>query len=343
MGRRAIRFGAALAALSFAASAWALELGEAAPELDVSGWAQGAPVRIADGKGKSVFVVEFVSTFKPECQKSLAAAAKLHEKHKAKGLEVVAVSTENVAEVQAYLAEHAMGIRFAVDEDRNTNAAFVPEHAEVPYAVVVDREGAVAYLGDPADGMDKLVEDVLAGKFDLKKAVEVKKLKEEMWAALRANEFDKADPISERILALDGSDVSALRRRCESYERKEDLEGFRKFAKAHAERMKDDAPTLSWMATYLVGLDRHDWRDPELALAAARRSVEIVKSADADLVDTYAYVLGEVGMLDAAIEQARKAVALDAKDEDYKRRLAYLESCAALRNKVQPPAPPKKK
>lgn len=338
-----MRFAAAVALFGAAASAWALDLGEAAPELEVSGWAQGEPVKIADGAGKSVFVIEFVSTFKPECQKALTAAAKLREKHGAKGLEVVAVSTESVAEVKAYLADHALSLRFAVDEDRNTNAAFVPEKQEVPYAVVVDRAGAVVYQGDPSEGMEKLVDDVIAGRFDLKKAVEVRRLKEEMWAALRANDHDKADSLCEQILAIDGGDTTAFRRRCEGYERKEDLEGFRKFVKAHVDRMKDDAKTLSYVATYVVGLDRFDWRDPELAVAAARRAAELGKPPDADAIDTYAYVLGEVGMLDAAVEQAKKAVALDAKDEGYKRRLAFLESCVALRNKVQPPAPPKKK
>jgi peroxiredoxin len=343
MARKAIRFAAAAALLGAMASAWALDLGEAAPELEVSGWAQGAPIKIADGAGKRVFVIEFVSTFKPECQAALTAAARLHEKYKAKGLEVVAVSTENVAEVKAYLAEHAMSLRFAVDEDRNTSAAFVPEKQDVPYAVVVDRAGAVVYQGDPSDGMEKLVDDVIAGRFDLKKAVEVRRLKNEMWTALRAYEYDKSDPLCEQILAIDGTDTTAFRRRSESYERKEDLEGFRKFVKAHVERMKDDAKTLGYLATYLVDLDRYDWRDPELALTAARRSVELGKATDADAIDTYAYVLGEIGMLDAAVEQARKAGALDSNDEGYKKRLAFLETCVALRNKVQPPAPPKKK
>jgi peroxiredoxin len=343
MAKGLIRFVVVCAALAAAASAWALELGEAAPELDVSGWAQGTPVKIQDGAGKTVFVIEFVSTFKPQCQTALAAAAKLYDRHRANGLKVVAVSTESVDEVKAYLADHKMSLRFAVDEDRNTNAAFVPEKQEVPYAVVVDRSGAVVYQGDPSEGMEKLVADVLAGKFDLKKAVEVRRLKNEMWSALRANDYEKADPLCEQILAIDGADTAAFRQRCEGFERKDDLEGFRKFVKAHTDRMKDDAATLSYVAIHLVGLDRYDWRDAELALASVRRAVEIGKSADADTIDTYAYVLGEIGMLDAAVAEAKKAVALDGADEDKKKRLAYLESCVALRNKVQPPAPPKKK
>ena len=39
-----------------ASSAWALDVGDKAPPLDVTNWVQGDPVVIADGAGKKVFL-----------------------------------------------------------------------------------------------------------------------------------------------------------------------------------------------------------------------------------------------------------------------------------------------
>jgi hypothetical protein len=47
---------------SGASSAWALDIGDKAPPLEVKSWVQGDPVVIADGAGKKVFVVEFWET-----------------------------------------------------------------------------------------------------------------------------------------------------------------------------------------------------------------------------------------------------------------------------------------
>ena len=47
---------------SAASSAWALDVGDKAPALDVKSWVQGDPVVLADGAGKKVFVIEFWET-----------------------------------------------------------------------------------------------------------------------------------------------------------------------------------------------------------------------------------------------------------------------------------------
>ena len=346
MQNRAAWFGWVLVAVLAVATAtaWALEIGDKAPALDVSAWAQGEPITIEGGAGKNVFVVEFVSTFKPDCQKALAAASKLQDKYRAKGLEVVAVSSESVDEVKKYLADNKASFRFAIDENHNAIAEFVGEDPNLPYAVVVDKAGIVVFAGDPAEGMDKLVDDVMAGKFDPKKAVELRKLRQELYEAWNTHEFDAADTICDKILTLDVTDSFAFRRRCDGFHRRENLDGYRKFVKSYADRAKDDAATQSRIASRLIDDGRFNWRDPELALVCAKRAVDLTKSTDADVIDTYARVLAELGLLEQAITEAKKAVAIAADNAQAKSRLAFLESCLALRQKAQPPtAGPKKK
>lgn len=331
---------AAVACLA-AVSAVAGELGEKAPELDVTGWAQGTPVKLADGAGKTVFVVAFVTTFKADCGESLETVSKLYDRHRANGLDVVVVSAESADDAKKYLAAHKSSFRFALDEDKNTLAAYgVDEDEDLPVAFVVDRTGAIAFHGDPTEGLERRVEDVLAGKFDLKKAAEVAALETELYAAVRAHDADKYASVADKILAIDPANAYAFNRRCDAFERKEDLAGYRKFIKEFADKVKDNARALSQMAWRLVTDDRFDWRDPETAVVAAKRSVDLGKSGDADALDTYAAVLGELGLFEPAIDAMKKAIALDATDDSYKNRLAFLEACLAAKKANAPPAPP---
>jgi peroxiredoxin len=332
---------AVIAVLAAAGAAFALDLGDKAPELEVTEWVQGEPLKVADGAAKDVVVVTFWATFDPDSADMLARAEKLQTKYKGKGLSVVAISTEASDEVKKFLAEHKVGFRVGIDQFHNTMAGYVPEHVrKLPYSVVVDRTGAVVYRGSPSDGMEKRIESVIGGKFDLKKELEIGKLKDELYAAQRAGEWDKVDAAAEQILAIDPGDSYAYNRRADGFRRRKDLDGYRKWVRACVDRVKDDATALSAIAWKLVDDSRLDWRDPDLALSTAKRSVDLTKSTDADLLDTYATVLGQIGLLEQAVAAEKQAVAVDAADESYKRRLAWLEACLAARQKAAPPAPP---
>ncbi len=60
--RGLISAAAVLAVGAAASSAWALDIGDKAPALDIKKWVQGDPVVLADGAGKKVFVLEFWQT-----------------------------------------------------------------------------------------------------------------------------------------------------------------------------------------------------------------------------------------------------------------------------------------
>jgi len=338
------------------ASASALDLGEKAPELEVTAWAKGDAVTVAAGAERPVYVVEFFSAFKPECVEALAAATKLQDKWKGKGLEIVAVTVESKAEVDKLLAEHPTSCRVAIDELHNTQTAYLGADPALPRAVVVDKQGVIVFLGDPADGMDKVVEDVIAGKFDLAKSVEIRKLREEIAkdgdddeeddpppdvdARAAAKEAarkraERIDALCDKILEIDPFDAAAWSRRADGFRRREDLEGYRKFVKASVERMKDDAKALCRVARRSMEDWKLDWRDPELAASTARRAVEITKSQDADALHAYAEILASLGLLDMAVAEEKKAAALEPKSEEYAKSLAFYQSCLAVKQKAK--------
>jgi len=341
----------AAALLVASTTARALELGDKAPEFDSLAWAKGDAITIASGAGKSVFVVEFFSVFQKESAAAFDAAAKLQDKWKTKGLEVVAVTVENKSDVDKFVGEHPTNARVAIDELHNTQTVFVGTDPGLPTALVVDKSGAIVFTGDPTDGMDKLVDDVINGKFDLKKAVAIRDLKKQLGedpdedagdlppgdkkeAAKKRNE--RAVEIYDKILELDPTDEFAYERRCDAYRRKDDLDAYRKFVKSYLDRVKDDAKSLARVARDAMNENKMNWRDPDTAVTAGRRAVEITKAADAEILDAYANLLSSLGLLELAVDYEKKAVAAEPKAEQYAKSLAFYQSCLAVKQKVQP-------
>jgi peroxiredoxin len=326
-----------------AASALALDVGDKAPELNVSGWASGDPVKLADGAGSKVWLVVFWGTFDSDCVEAMPALNKTLEAHKAAGLDIVAVTTEPAEIVKRYLEEHKLDYHVALDQFHATRDAYAGKQKKLPVGWLVDKTGTVVWSGNPTWGMDSVLEQVLSGKFDMKKAKELESRQSDFWNALFANDWDALAALSDKVLEIDPTDGQAFTFRVLVYQQKHDVDGYRKFMKTHVEKVKDDAGALSRAARQLGLEDGYEWRDLELAHATAKRAVEVSKTPNADAIETYAQILFTIGMVEQAIEQEKKAVAADDKDEDHKHLLAWYEACLAAKKKAAAPTPPPKK
>jgi peroxiredoxin len=346
---------ALLASAGAARAGESLELGDRPPEIDVSDWVQGAPITLADGAGKRVFLVEFWATFESDCTDQVGRLDGLHDKYKDKGLEIVAISTEPADDVKQFVAEHKCGYRVASDPNRNTVGVWAPELRKYPMAWLVDKEGVIVWKGDlsggsegtisfSADGgffwsaggdrtLEEILPDVLAGKFDWKKAQEAAKRKEEMNEAQWRHDYDTLATLADKALAENPLDLSAFDHRCAVYTGKDDREGYAKFVRAFVDRAKEDPKILDHVAEKLSG-GGMEWRDMDFALSLARRAVAAGKSADAGALTTYATILHTCGLLEQAIEQQRKVCALEEKNEQHKKTLAFYEQCLAVKKKA---------
>lgn len=332
---------AAAALLVSGARALALDVGEKAPEIDVSEWVQGDPVKLADVSGKKALLVVLWGTFEADCVDAMPELNKVLEKNKAAGFDVVAVSTEPADQVRTFLAYHKLDYHVAVDQFHKTADAYAGgERMKLPASWLVDKSGTVVWKGDPARGLDGILGSVLEGKFDLAHAKDVAKRQQEMWEALFRNDWDKLAAACDKILEIEPGDEQAFDFRMWAFRGKDDLAGFRTFIAKHVERCKDDAGALRRAAQELAFDGGWDWRDMELAHKSAKRAVEISKSADADVLETYARILFTAGLVDQAIAEQKKAVTLEDKDQGHKQILKFFEACAAARKKA--PAPPAK-
>jgi thiol-disulfide isomerase/thioredoxin len=159
-----------------------LKAGDPAPKLETGKWVQGEPVKDFQ-KGKA-YIVEFWATWCPPCRASIPHLNETYLKFKDKGLVVIGQDCwEKDESLVAPFVEKMgdkMTYRVALD-DKTSNkkgqmAITWMEAAGrngIPSAFLVDTKGKIAWIGHPMALKEEVIEDVLAGKYDARKAAEV--------------------------------------------------------------------------------------------------------------------------------------------------------------------------
>ena len=146
----------------------AVQAGEApraaAPAVALKGL-DGKQVTLAEQKGK-VVLLSFWATWCGPCQQELPKIQALASKYADKGLVVLTVSVDDastVAQVRATARKHRLSVPVLLDPDNTAIAAFNPR-GDVPFTVIVDRNGNVAEKhGGYAAGDEANYEKIIAG------------------------------------------------------------------------------------------------------------------------------------------------------------------------------------
>lgn len=272
----------------------AIELGDPAPPLRIAQWLKGQPVDLAAGKGKNIHVVEFWATWCGPCRVSIPHLTEMQKKFKDHGVIFIGISDEPAAVVKRFVEQMAekMDYTVALDERRQTAKAYMEAFGVggIPHAFVVDRTGTLAWHGHPMAGLDRVLERLIAGKFDLaaaKRAAKAERLAAEYFALARqSSDAPRTAELGEQILT--------------------DAAG--------------NADVLNQFAWRLLTDPRIKKRDLKLAMRAAQAAFDACEGQDAATVDTYARALFDTGKVDEAIQYQKQAVAL-AKDPRLKTQL----------------------
>ncbi|MCE9637646.1 MAG: TlpA family protein disulfide reductase [Planctomycetes bacterium] len=327
-----------------------LEIGDEAPALDIMEWVQGEAVDLAAAKGKNVVVVEFWATWCGPCKQTIPHLGEVQAKYADKGLRIIGVSTEKPEEVRKFVADKTPEFKYtvAVDNLQNTSAAYMQAVGAqgIPHAFIIDKSGALAWHGHPTQ-MDAVLEKVVAGTFDMAKAKSTAEKRKEMFRQLPTRDPDLIGPAADAVLATDPGNEEATNIRVQIWRMKDDSAGYRKWCADLVAKLQADAEGLNGFAWRLATETDVSWRDPSLALSAAKKAVELTQGKQAANLDTLARVYSELGLIDRAVEQQKLAISmLDAKTSDdmkkqYAEVLGYYESCAALAKSEKPAAPAK--
>jgi thiol-disulfide isomerase/thioredoxin len=133
--------------------------GAAAPEFEVRKLGASEKLTNVSFRGK-VVLLEFWATWCGPCRETMPHLEKLHREYASKGLEVVAVSSEEESLVRTFAKNSGFTYPIYTDPLGVTNGAFGV--GSIPHAVVLSRDGSVVFQGHPLDeGMDPAIERAL--------------------------------------------------------------------------------------------------------------------------------------------------------------------------------------
>src|SRR5579863_3215856 len=158
-----------------------LSVGDPAPKLQTGKFVQGDAVTdFAPGKA---YIVEFWATWCGPCRASIPHLNKIYTKYKDKGLVVIGQDCweEDDAKVAPFVKDMGdkMTYRVALDDKtKNEKGAMADTwmtaagQGGIPTAFLVSTNGIIAWIGHPMELEEKqdVIDQVLAGKYDIKKA-----------------------------------------------------------------------------------------------------------------------------------------------------------------------------
>jgi len=333
---------AVLPALPVAAT---LKVGDPAPKLQNGQWMQGDPVKeFQPGKA---YIVEFWATWCGPCRVSIPHLNGVYTKFKDKGLVVIGQDCwEDDDKLVAPFVKKMGGdmtYRVALDDKTGDKTGKMAEtwmkaagRNGIPCAFLIDTKGVIAWIGHPMELDEKqdVIEQVLAGKYDLQKAAadydkqlqeqaarekEMAPLQEKMTAmaaAIKDKKWDEALAdlaAAEKLVPESRREGMALNidvNRFKILLGKKDYPAAYKLAATISDAHKSNSGLQNFLAWQIVGDKTIEKPDLELAELFVNRANEVAKGKDSGILDTQARVLFLKGKKDEAVKAQAMAVAL---------------------------------
>jgi len=321
--------------LTTAASAGAaLQEGNPAPPIKVIKWLKGSPVNSFE-KGK-LYVVEFWATWCGPCRQSIPHLTELAKKYQGKVTVVGVNAFENpqakdasyVADVAKFVTDMGdkMNYNVAVDGPEGTMASTWMRAANqngIPTAFVVDRQSRIAWIGHPMMGLDEVLGQEVADKYDVAAAAKKRAAEADQQNALQTamsslgqlmaqgKNTEALAQLDKLITAYPAMKVSFLGIKYHILTTTDPAAALKLARSLSANEAKDNPMLLNELAWQMVDpAGKFPNADYDLALSMAKRAADLTKQGDAAIMDTLACAYFKKGDTASAIATEKKALAL---------------------------------
>jgi thiol-disulfide isomerase/thioredoxin len=291
-----------------------LEVGDAAPGLQIDTWVKGDETAIETGK---VYVVEFWATWCPPCRKSIPHLTKLQQEYGEKGLTIIGISNEKTDKVKPFVQQQGdkMDYTVAVDRRDATNRAWMKAANKkgIPTAFIVDQKGKIAFIGHPMDEqMDAIIAQCVGGRYDpilqkqaapvIRAARNARKVKNWRMATRHYNEVVALDAAVFADIALEQFEMMLVDM--------DDVDGAYAYAAVLADTQFVDDPEAQQMLADQIATDPTippTKRDLDMALELAEAALQAQGRSNPQALAAVARIHYARQEIDQAIEYQKRA------------------------------------
>jgi thiol-disulfide isomerase/thioredoxin len=328
--------------------------GDPAPALKVAKWVSGKEVKIADGKDKNIYVVEFWATWCGPCIQTIPHMTKMAKRFEKQGLVVVGVSVdgpETRDRVEPFVKRMGakMSYAVAIDDGEATGKAYMEAAGArgIPHAFLVGKDGKIAWHGHPMDGLDLRIAEMVGDKEYAESAKKIADLREKLGRDLDDEKDGKWNAVLEtldKLIPLEPEEQGLL---VFKYKVLAAGKKDRKAAAAWGEEILKKVEShealnqLAW--GILTDNEYEEERDKKLALAGAKKANDLTKGEDWNVIDTLARAHFENGDATLAADLQKKAIAIAEREKAASDDLDFLkESLQKYEGGGKEPPPDKK-
>ncbi len=328
----------AAAGFLLAVPALALEPGDPAPALEHVEWIKGEP--IAQFEEGHVYVLDFWATWCGPCVASIPHLNEMQEEYRDDKVHVVGVAIwprQGMVPTAEFVEERGdeMGYWIAEDKGEGQTAEDYMTAAGrngIPTVFVVDKQGKVAWIGHPMDGLDRVVETLIDGSFSLEameaERKKAEKLESDLQDAFMNSDWERVVEVTTDMLEHDEKKYSAAAvYKYLALAKLGDDEASRKKARTYGAQITsslfaEDPDSLEALAWFIVGPDSYlteEETDAEFALVVAKKASGLLDDEDISKLETLARAYHAAGKPEKAVETQKKALAqLEQEFEPYR-------------------------
>jgi thiol-disulfide isomerase/thioredoxin len=305
-----------------------LGAGDVAPRLSAVEWIKGAPV--SEWKPGQVYVIDFWATWCGPCKASIPHVNELAKHYRDSGVTFIGAAIwprKGMVPTDEFVADKGddMDYRIAADIDGATAETFMRAAGQkgIPTAMLIDKQGKLAWIGHPLFGLDEALAAVVEDRFDpvaLEKELAEKQAAENevrgaLTAAIGANDWDTAAAQVVRLIDMNamryaGYGTLGYSAYLKAGKPAEAAAWGRKLVGGLYAKNSSSLNGLAWTIVDPEGDITPVQRDLQLARLAADLANKLSLEKDASILDTVARVAFLQGDLPGAVKLQKRAVDL---------------------------------